>query len=61
VTRIVIDEKQSPAYEGRSFDGAGPYERITGRAFGEIDPADPRNTIIMDLDLAPRNAQGLVE
>jgi hypothetical protein len=61
VTRFVIDEKQSPAYGGRSFGRAGPYERITGRAFGEIDPRDPRNAIINDLDLAPRNVRGLVE
>ena len=61
VTRIVIDSKPSPAYDGKSFGRAGPYERITGRALGEIDPRDPRNAVINDLDLAPRNARGLVE
>jgi len=61
IVHIVIDEKQSPAYGGRSFGKAGPYERITGRAFGEIDPRDPRNAIITDIDLAPRNTHGLVE
>src|SRR5256885_1796164 len=40
VTRIVIDEK-SPAYDGKIFGAAGAYERITGHAFGELDPQDP--------------------
>jgi hypothetical protein len=61
VTRIVIDKKESPAYEGKSFGAAGPYERITGRAFGELDPRDARNAVITDLDLAPRNDRGRVE
>jgi len=61
VTRIVIDQKQSPAYGGKSFGSAGPYVLITGKAFGEIDPRDPRNAIITDIELAPRNARGLVE
>ena len=40
---------------------AGTYERITGRVFGELDPRDRRNAVITDLDLAPRNARGMVE
>ena len=39
----------------------GVNERISGRAFGEIDPADPRHVIIQDIDLAPKNAYGMVE
>ena len=58
VARIVIDKKESLAYEGKSFGAAGPYERITGRAFGELDPRDARNAVITDLDLAPRNDRG---
>src|SRR2546423_11380694 len=61
VTRIVIDQKQSPAYEGKSFGSAGQYEILTGRAFGELDPKDLHNTIITDLQFAPRNARGRVE
>src|SRR5687768_16525815 len=61
VTRIVIDQRQSPAYEGKSFGSVGQYEILTGRAFGELDPLDPHNTIITDLRLAPRNARGMVE
>lgn len=61
VTRIVIDQKLSPAYEGKSFGSVGQYEFLTGRAFGELDPKDPHNTIITDIQFAPRNARGMVE
>ena len=40
---------------------AGDFELIRGKVHGEVDPADPRNAIIQDLDLAPRNARGRVE
>lgn len=41
---------------------AGPtHERITGYAHGELDPADPKNAVITDIELAPRNARGKVE
>ncbi len=41
---------------------AGPtHERITGKAYGELDPADPKNAVITDIELAPRNARGKVE
>lgn len=41
--------------------GAPAYEIIRGRFAGELDPRDPRNRIITDLGLAPRNARGRVE
>jgi Alpha/beta hydrolase domain len=37
------------------------HERISGKAFGELDPADPKNAVIIDIELAPRNARGKVE
>src|SRR5688572_4571166 len=66
ISRIVIDpaRSESPAFEGRTFgpDGrVGPYEKLRGKAFGEVDPDDPRNAMITDLALAPRNARGRVE
>jgi hypothetical protein len=61
VIRIAIDQKQSPAYDGKSFGGVGQYEILTGRAFGELDPKDPHNTIITDLEFAPRNPRGKVQ
>ena len=50
-----------PAYEGRAFGSTGPYVRITARATIAVDPADPRNAVIADIDKAPRNAAGRVE
>ena len=49
------------AYDGRSFGAVGPYEKIVGRAYGEVDPRDRRNAVINDVLLAPRNARGMVE
>jgi len=48
VTRIIIDKTEP--LTGQNI----PYERLTGRAFGELDPSDPLNTLITDIDLAPR-------
>jgi hypothetical protein len=50
-----------PAFEGRVFGTVGSYERVVARATVALSPSDPHNTIIVDLDRAPRNAQGLVE
>jgi hypothetical protein len=60
VVRITISSR-APALNSQSFGAAGAYEDIRGVAFGEIDPRDPRNAVITDIDLAPRNARGLVE
>ncbi|MCX8997130.1 alpha/beta hydrolase domain-containing protein [Rhizobiaceae bacterium BDR2-2] len=51
----------SPAYDGREFGTAGPYEWVFGTLNCEIDPDSPRNRDIALLDLAPRNAGGFVE
>jgi Alpha/beta hydrolase domain len=60
VTQIVIDQRESPTYAGAAFGTVGQYEKLIGRAFGEIDPNDRRNAIIQDIQLAPRNANGKV-
>ncbi len=39
----------------------GQYEKLRGTAYGEIDPTDPRNAVITDLENAPVNASGMVE
>lgn len=61
ITRIVITRTESPTFQGVSFADAGPYEKLVGRAFGEVDPNDPRNAGIVDVALAPRNIRGMVE
>ncbi len=48
VTRIVIDDTQPLA------NAAGQtiaYQQISGRAFGELDPRDPVNALIQDIEL----------
>ena len=60
ITSITID-KTEPFAGGASFGEAGAYVKITGTAKGELDPADARNKIIVNLDKAPRNAAGKVE
>ena len=60
ITHIEII-KTEPAFGGQSFGDAGAYEHLTGRVTGELDPADPANSGIQDINLAPRNARGMVE
>src|SRR6266487_6639274 len=61
VRKIQITARESPTFGGYSWPGVGQYEKIVGKAFGELDPNDPRNAIIVDLQLAPRNGKGKVE
>ena len=60
ITRIEII-KTEPAFAGQSFGTVGAYERLTGKAYGEVDPGSPANSLIQDIALAPRNAHGMVE
>jgi hypothetical protein len=48
------------AFGGHSFAGVGQYEFITGIATGEVNPTNPQNAIITDIQLAPRNTRGNV-
>jgi alpha/beta hydrolase family protein len=41
--------------------GSSGYEKIVGKAHFAVDPKDPRNRVIADIDKAPVNAAGLVE
>ena len=61
VTKIEITSKQSPTFGGYAFKNVGAYEKIVGKAYGELDPTDPKNAVIVDIQLAPRNANGKVE
>ncbi len=60
VTRLVIAKRQL-AYGGASFGSAGPYEILTGTAYGELDPRAPGNASILNLNRASLNAKGHVE
>lgn len=61
IVRLEITSTQSPTFEGKVFGQVGAYEKLRGKAYGELDPASPQNALITDIRLAPRNAKGLVE
>ena len=42
-------------------DIGGGYEQVVGRLRFAVDPKNPRNAVIADIDKAPRNPAGLVE
>ena len=50
VTEIVVDDSQPLVIGTPSVEVPG-YRQISGRAFGELDPSDPLNAIIQDIDL----------
>ena len=53
ITRLVIEHTETLGPDG--------YQKLTGHAYGELDPKLPLNAIITDLEFAPRNARGMVE
>ena len=63
ITKVAIDTvlSQSPTFGGYSWPGVGQYEKVVGTAFGEVNPLDPQNAVIVDIQLAPRNGRGNVE
>ncbi len=61
IVRIEITSVQSPTFDGRLFGAVGAYQKLRGRAYGELDPASPQNALITDIRLAPRNSRGMVE
>jgi hypothetical protein len=55
-----VVEKTEP-FTGQGGASGLALEKLTGRVYGELDARHPLNAIITDIDLAPRNARGLVE
>ena len=60
LVRLQIDHREVVA-QGQSFGNAGPYERLSGTAYFEVDPRDAHNAVVFDLDQAPTNSRGMVE
>ena len=60
IQKFEITRVESPAFEGRTFGAVGTYDRITARATFAVSPDDPHNTVIVDLDRAPRTPRGVV-
>ncbi|MGA8530744.1 MAG: alpha/beta hydrolase domain-containing protein [Acidobacteriaceae bacterium] len=53
--------RREPVLGGMAFGPGGPYEKIVARVHFAVRPDDPHDRGIVDLALAPRNAQGEVE
>ena len=60
VTSIEV-ESRGDLPGNTSYGLAGAYEKLSGKVFFEVDPNDPANAIIVDIENAPKNAIGKVE
>ncbi|MBI3262856.1 MAG: hypothetical protein HYZ58_06870 [Acidobacteria bacterium] len=60
VVRIDVASRADLA-GGKAFGAAGPYEKLVGKIYFGVDPANSANQIITDIDNAPRNGRGRVE
>jgi len=60
VVRIEV-KSRADVVGGQAFGASGPYEKVVGIIHFAVDPRNPVNQIIADIDKAPRNAAGLVE
>jgi hypothetical protein len=56
---IRIDDRR-PFAGGHAFGEAGGYERLTGRVLFAVDPLAPEQADVVDIDKAPRDANGRV-
>src|SRR5262249_31132503 len=53
ITRLVIQRSEAIGHD--------EYKKLTGQAYGELEPKLPLNAMITDLEFAPRNDRGMVE
>jgi hypothetical protein len=62
ITTVTIDNalSQNPAFGGHEIPGVGRYQKILGVACGELNPSDPKNAVIVDIEFADRNSAGNV-
>jgi Alpha/beta hydrolase domain len=60
ITRFVVQRRESFA-RGHEFPITGAYEKLVGKIYGEVDPKNRLNRVIVNLDKAPRNRRGRVE
>ncbi len=55
VVRVLLSER-SAVLDGKSFGDTGPYERLVGKVYFEIDPTAEANQRISDIGLALTNS-----
>ena len=60
ITKITI-LSSATAFGGYSFPGIGTYQVLKGYAIDAVDPKSPQNSMITDIQLAPRDANGKVD
>jgi Alpha/beta hydrolase domain len=60
ITRIAI-KRREPFAKGYEFPITGAYEKLVGKIYGEVDPKNRLNKVIVNLDKAPRNRRGKIE
>ncbi len=60
VAKVEIENREQ-LLNGQSFGQYGAYEKLTGKIYFEFDPANVANKNIVNILLAPRNSQGMVE
>ena len=54
ITRITI-KRREPFAKGYEFPVTGAYEKLVGKIYGEVDPKNRLNKVIVNLDKAPPN------
>jgi hydrogenase maturation factor len=52
ITKIVIEKRES-FVGGHEFGVTGAYEKLVGKAYGEVDPNKKYNKAIVNLNKAP--------
>src|SRR5438270_8630483 len=60
VVKFVVEQRSS-FVGGAEWGNVGPYEMLRGTAYLEVDPRDPRDAVIVDLENAPRNPHGMAD
>jgi hypothetical protein len=60
VTHVEITSRQD-VLGGKTFGTVGAYELLTGKVYFAVDPKNPHDRVIADVDKAPLNKQGKVE
>jgi hypothetical protein len=59
VTKILMTSRR-PFAQSKAFGNIGPYEQLDGTVYFAVDPLHPANSLITDLTLAARDANGRV-
>jgi hypothetical protein len=59
ITKIAI-LSSGTAFGGYSFAGVGTYQVLRGYAIDAVDPSDPQNAVITDIQLAPKDSNGKI-